>query len=99
MLSSLELRHIIESGFLPAGCECRKVAADGLSVRIFDSSTGKTRMFVSGIALSSLSGRDAIYRLITELKDELWLAENIRGDDGLQPPLRYDREQRERRRI
>lgn len=71
MISTLELRHIIESAFLPLSCTCR-VNPDGyLSVQIFDQRSGRVDLYVTGISTSELISSSAICNLVTELSAEL----------------------------
>lgn len=71
MISTLELRHLIESAFLPLSCICR-VNPDGyLSVQIFDQQSGRVDLFVTGISTSELISSSAICNLLSELRAEL----------------------------
>lgn len=69
-LSLLELRHIIESGFLPLQCKCMCNSSDELTIELVDPSTG-ANMIVGGISVASLSTSRAIAELIAELRMEL----------------------------
>lgn len=71
MISTLELRHIIESAFLPLSCTCR-VNPDGyLSVQIFDQRSGRVDLYVTGIPTLELISSSAICNLVTRLRAEL----------------------------
>jgi hypothetical protein len=71
MISTLELRHIIESAFLPLSCTCR-VNPDGyLSVQIFDRHSGRVGLFVTGISTAGLISSSAICNLVSQLRTEL----------------------------
>ncbi|MBI6795295.1 hypothetical protein ALP36_101483 [Pseudomonas syringae pv. coriandricola] len=73
MISSLELRHVIESAFLPMKCVC-KIEPDGsMFIQIFDQSTGKEELTVTGIDPSGLGSSRAIASLVTELKEDMRL--------------------------
>jgi predicted transcriptional regulator len=71
MISNLELRQIIESGFLPLACNCR-IAPDGfMTVQLSDPHTGHIDLLATGIAVSPLASCQAIAQLVDELKYEL----------------------------
>lgn len=73
MLSTLELRHIIESAFLPLECTCKAVAEDCLSITIMNK--GKTQLHVVNVNPSVLIDANSINRLIADIKSELSLTE------------------------
>jgi Protein of unknown function (DUF1652) len=75
MLSTLELRHIIESGFLPLSCKCDLNVDGSLQIQIFDKNTGRVDLLVTGISTTKLSGSREISRLIAELRGELSLVQ------------------------
>ena len=71
MISTLELRHLIESAFLPLSCHCR-INPDGfLSVQIFDRDSGRVDLLVTGISIAGLVGSRTICNLVSELQVEL----------------------------
>lgn len=71
MISTLELCHIVESGFLPAKCKCTIDAKDQIMVQIFDRERGHADLLASGIPVSSLNSSRAIANLIATLKEGL----------------------------
>lgn len=71
MISTLELCHIVESGFLPAKCKCTIDANDQLVVQIFDRERGHADLLAAGIPVSSLNSSRAIANLIGTLKHGL----------------------------
>lgn len=70
-LSTLELRSIIEHGFLPLQCQCSAAADASLTVRVVDKTTGHLDLLVTGIEAEKLTSARAISDLLTELHDEL----------------------------
>ncbi len=82
MLSELELRHIIESAFLPLSCECRVNPGGTLQAQIFEPVSGRVELFVTGVSTSSLNCNRAIGKLIAEIQEELKAAH------GQRPTLR-----------
>ncbi|QSB18698.1 DUF1652 domain-containing protein [Pseudomonas sp. 15A4] len=73
MISTLELCHIVESGFLPAKCKCTIDANDQIMVQIFDRERGHADLLAGGIPVSSLNSSRAIANLIAILKEDLKL--------------------------
>jgi hypothetical protein len=71
MISTLELCHIVESGFLPAKCKCTVDANDQIMVQIFDRERGHADLLAGGIPVSSLNSSRAIANLIAQLKEDL----------------------------
>ncbi|MFK3794985.1 MULTISPECIES: DUF1652 domain-containing protein [unclassified Pseudomonas] len=69
-LSNLELRSIIESGFLPKRCNCT-IMADTMTVEVIDPLTERVELLTSGIKLDRLDTSRAICELISELRAEL----------------------------
>jgi hypothetical protein len=76
-LSLLELRHIIESGFLPLACRCTSDASGHLTIEIIDPESGNN-LVVGGIAVASLNTSRAIAELIGQLRAEF----NMAGQAG-----------------
>ncbi|WP_159811712.1 DUF1652 domain-containing protein [Pseudomonas sp. 18058] len=71
MISALELRHIIEGGFLPSACICTLNPDRSLQIRIFEPVMGRIELLVTGIASAKLTTSRAIANLIAELKSEM----------------------------
>ena len=73
MLSVLELRHVIESAFLPLSCRCRIEPQGSLQIQIYNPVSGHIELLVTGISICSLTGSQIINKLINEIQDELRL--------------------------
>ncbi|HWD31653.1 DUF1652 domain-containing protein [Pseudomonas caricapapayae] len=71
MLSTLELRNIIESSFLPTRCQCTLAADRSLTVRVFDRSCERVDLLVTGINADQLTSSRAISNLIVGLRNDL----------------------------
>ena len=71
MISILELRNIIELGFLPLRCQCTVSHDSSLTVKVFDLETGRVDLLVTGISTLSLTSARAISNLVGELRAEL----------------------------
>lgn len=82
MISNLELRHIIETAFLPMRCVCTNGPDGSLMIQIFDQVTNREELTVAGIDSSQLVSSRAIAALVMDLKEELRyrnLAPDVRG--------------------
>nr|WP_152899329.1 DUF1652 domain-containing protein [Pseudomonas piscis] len=87
VISTLELRRIIETSFLPLHCQCT-IGHDGaMTVRICDPASGRVDLFVTGISTRSLTSSRAICELITELRYDLRHT-GLAAEQGTGQPLR-----------
>ncbi|MDH0748874.1 DUF1652 domain-containing protein [Pseudomonas sp. GD03842] len=66
-ISLLELRHIIESGFLPLECRCTASASNELTIELVDPATG-ANLVTGGINAASLDNSRAIAELVAQLR-------------------------------
>ncbi|WP_422421462.1 DUF1652 domain-containing protein [Pseudomonas sp. GZD-222] len=80
MLSTLELRNIIESSFLPTRCQCTLAADRSLTVRVFDRSCERVDLLVTGINADQLTSSRAISNLIVGLRNDLAGQRQLRAD-------------------
>lgn len=71
MISTLELRRIIEEGFRPLECQCTHVPGNSLQIRVTDPATGRVDLLVTGISTNKLVSSRAISELIAELRYDL----------------------------
>ncbi|MFJ2464834.1 DUF1652 domain-containing protein [Pseudomonas sp. NPDC087615] len=71
MISALELRHIIECGFLPLSCSCTINTDGSLMIKVTDPSTGSVELLVTGVSTTELNSSRAIAGLIGELRSEM----------------------------
>lgn len=71
MISILELRHIIECGFLPLSCSCTANPDGSLMIKVFDPASGRVELLVTGVSTANLMSSRAIAQLIVELRDEM----------------------------
>ena len=70
-LSTLELRSIVESAFLPMRCTCNVSSDASMTVQITDPNSEKVELFVTGISLDRLNTTRAISELVAELRYDL----------------------------
>ncbi|MDY7558967.1 MULTISPECIES: DUF1652 domain-containing protein [unclassified Pseudomonas] len=71
MISTLELRHIVEQSFLPNRCECTLSADSSLTVRVFQEGGDRESLVVTGITTASLNTSRTISSFIAELQQDL----------------------------
>ncbi|MBK5304319.1 MULTISPECIES: DUF1652 domain-containing protein [Gammaproteobacteria] len=71
MISILELRHIIECGFLPLTCVCTSNPDGSLMIKVFKPSSGHVELLVTGVKIEKLTSSRAIAELISELHGEM----------------------------
>lgn len=71
MISNLELRHIIECGFLPLSCTCQTNPDGSLLIKVFDPPTNRVDMLVTAVSVANLTSSRAIANLIGELRSEM----------------------------
>lgn len=71
MLSTLELRDIIEKSFLPVRCRCTLAADQSLTVQLFNRGSPQPDLQVAGIRAEQLDGSRAIASLVSKLRCQL----------------------------
>lgn len=70
MISHLELRHIIETAFLPTKCVCSICADNFMTVQLLDADMEREELTVTGVDSTKLVSSHAIATLVAELKEE-----------------------------
>ncbi|MFJ5254038.1 DUF1652 domain-containing protein [Pseudomonas sp. NPDC088414] len=71
MISTLELRHIIECSFLPLSCSCTMNVDGSLMIKVTEPSSGQVELLVTGVSSRPLTSSRAIANLIGELRGEM----------------------------
>ncbi|WP_081730260.1 DUF1652 domain-containing protein [Pseudomonas sp. RSB 5.4] len=71
MISALELRHIIECGFLPLSCSCTLNVDGSLMIKVIEPSSGSVELLVTGVSAAPLTTSRSIANLIGELRSEM----------------------------
>jgi hypothetical protein len=71
MISHLELRQIIESGFTPMKCVCTISQDNLMTVSLFQPYKGHPALEVRNLNAAELTTSRAIASLVLELKEEL----------------------------
>ncbi len=88
MLSTLELRHVIESALLPLSCNCQIDPYGSLQMKILDPDSGGVELLILGPPTATLNGREPIARLIIEIRDEFDMVQRMRRKSA-SPPMAY----------
>lgn len=73
MFSILELRHIIETAFLPTKCICTFDPNNNLMIQLIDEETQQEELTVIGVDPQGLTSSRAIAQFVAEVKEELRL--------------------------
>ncbi|MHC8334691.1 DUF1652 domain-containing protein [Pseudomonas sp. LB3P25] len=71
MLSTLELRHLVEQSFLPIRCECTVDVPAALTVRFYQGASNQEVLIVTGISIAQFNNGYAIETLIADLRSDL----------------------------
>ncbi|WP_131107186.1 DUF1652 domain-containing protein [Pseudomonas sp. Sample_10] len=71
MISVFEIRHIIEYGFPPLSCSCTVNPDGSLMIKVFEPSSGRVELLVTGVSTTDLTSSRAIANLISELRTEM----------------------------
>jgi hypothetical protein len=79
MISDLELRHIVESGFLPVKCICSISPTRVMTIQLIDPDTHEIGMTVPGIPVSDLTSIRFISDLIAQIREEYQLSRMVQG--------------------
>jgi len=77
MISSLELRHIIETAFLPTRCVCTSDASGSLVIQLIEPTNRQVELTVTGIDPRTLRSSRAIAKLVAEIKEEARLRTDL----------------------
>lgn len=67
----LDLRHIIQSSFLPLSCQCLISPAGAVSVRITHPDTGRVDLLDSSFNAAELTSSRSIANMVAELRTAL----------------------------
>jgi hypothetical protein len=70
-ISTLEMRSIIESEFLPRKCECLEEEGGTLMIKIYEHESGRVDLLWTGISQDRFSSSREILYLVGELRQEL----------------------------
>lgn len=71
MISNLELRHVIECGFLPLSCCCTVNPDGSLMIKVVEPASGCVQLLVTGVSARNLTSSHAIAHLVDELQSEM----------------------------
>lgn len=87
MISILELRHIIECGFLPLSCTCTVNPDGSLMIKVFEPSSGRVDLLVTAVATEKLTSSHAIANLIGELRFDMATRQSVMNSYGMRAGL------------
>ncbi|MEE4668238.1 DUF1652 domain-containing protein [Pseudomonas alliivorans] len=73
MISNLDLKHIVESAFLPMKCVCTISPHHSMTLQISDEEAKDEEFTVIGIDTAPLTSMRTVVELIHELKAEMKL--------------------------
>ncbi|MFJ3370220.1 DUF1652 domain-containing protein [Pseudomonas sp. NPDC086251] len=79
MLSTLEIRHLVEESFLPLRCECTIDPGEAMTVRFFHDVSNQEVLVVTGISVAQLCTGHAIESLVAGLRQDLELVPSTPG--------------------
>lgn len=84
MLSTLEIRHLVETSFLPIRCECAFDTGAAMTVRFYQDTLNHEVLVVTGISMTRLRDGQSLRGLIEGLRQDLELVSSTplhRGND------------------
>lgn len=71
MLSMVELRQILESGFLPLSCTCTVNQDGSLMIKVFEPESGRVDLLITGVSTAELTSARAMANFVGELRTEI----------------------------
>lgn len=71
MVQLAQLCSIVESGFKPLSCECTVNGDETLRIKVFDRTTGRIELLITGVSPDELTSVRDISNLIGELRTEM----------------------------
>lgn len=86
MISTLQLRQIIERGFLPLSCTCTVNPDGSLMIKVFEPESGCVELLVTGVLTADLVSSREIASLIGELRGEMGGRKTLSLDAGSSNP-------------
>ncbi|RRV03751.1 DUF1652 domain-containing protein [Pseudomonas sp. v388] len=89
MLSHLELRQIVESGFLPMKSVCSITSEGMMTVELFHPMKGHAAVIARDIPVEGLETSRAIATLVAQLKSQLQETQEAAGNRWMKPEARF----------
>jgi hypothetical protein len=71
MISIVEFRRIMASGFLPLACDCTLSEDGSLRISVFDPKSGRVDLLLTGVSTQGLDSVRSVSNLIGELRTEI----------------------------
>ncbi|WP_328284782.1 DUF1652 domain-containing protein [Pseudomonas huanghezhanensis] len=82
MISSLELRHIIESSFLPLKCICTVNGVGTMTIQLINPSTNRVDLTAPGIPIATLVTMRSVSDLVAQVREEYGLVQVAKRDSS-----------------
>lgn len=79
MLSDLEIKHLLETAFLPQRCVCSLVPYGSISVQIFDHGSSEPLLTIAGISRVEVTSSRSIANLVGQIREEIRLRQLADG--------------------
>ena len=79
MLSDLEIKHLLETAFLPQRCVCSLVPYGSISVQIFDQGSSEPLLTIAGISRVEVTSSRSIANLVGQIREEIRLRQLVEG--------------------
>jgi len=77
VLSDLEIKHVLETAFLPDRCACSLDPYGSISVQIYDQRSGELLLTVAGISRVEVASSRSIANLVGQIREEIRLREIV----------------------
>ncbi|MFC6298980.1 DUF1652 domain-containing protein [Pseudomonas sp. CCM 7893] len=71
MISIVEFRRIMASGFLPLACDCTVNHDGSLRISVFEPESGRVDLLLTGVSTEGLDSVRSVSNLIGELRTEI----------------------------
>lgn len=81
MLSDFEIKHMLETAFLPERCVCSVIPYGSISIQIFEHGSGEPLLTVAGISRVEVASSRSIVNLVGQVREEIRLRELVDGRD------------------
>lgn len=87
MLSDLEMKHLLETAFLPDRCVWSLLPYGSISVQIYEHSSNELLLTIAGITRVEVASSRSIANLVGQIREEI----TLRGIVGGRTPARKQR--------
>jgi len=77
VLSDLELKHSLETAFLPQRCVCTLIPYGSISIQIFDHGSSEPLLTIAGISRVEVTSSRSLANLVGQIREEIRLRELV----------------------